>query len=69
MGYAAIRINTALGAAERFTAVASEYVKNPRVTSARMHLEMLASVLRNTELTIVSEDAGALTHYNLEGGI
>jgi len=68
LGYAAIRINTARGTAERFSAVAAEYAKNPRVTSARLQLEMLGNVLQNASLTIVSENAGALTHYNLEGG-
>lgn len=69
LGYAAVRINTATGAAERFTAVAAEYAKNPVVTSTRLHLEMIGSVMQNVRLTIVAEDAGALTHYNLDGGM
>lgn len=69
MGYAATRINRALGATDRFNAVAHEYAKSPRVTSVRLHLEMLESVLGNAHITIIDENAGALTHYNLEGGM
>lgn len=69
MGYAAVRINRATGAAERFTMVAAEYAKSPQVTSARLHLEMLESVLRDVQITIVDSQAGALTHYNLDGGM
>ncbi len=69
MGYATVRINRATGAAERFTMVAAEYAKSPRVTSARLHLEMLESVLSDIQITIVDSRAGALTHYNLDGGM
>ena len=69
MGYATVRINTAMGAAERFTAVATEYNKSPQVTSARLHLEMLEAVLSDVQITIVDSHAGALTHYNLDGGM
>ena len=69
LGYATVRINTAMGAAERFTAVASEYNKSPQVTSARLHLEMLEAVLSDVQITIVDSNAGALTHYNLDGGM
>ncbi|PIE51313.1 FtsH protease activity modulator HflK [Candidatus Fermentibacteria bacterium] len=69
LGYAAVRINTARGAAGRFVAVAAEYSKSPQVTSARLHLEMLGSVLAGSRITVVDRDAGALTHYNLEGGM
>ncbi len=69
MGYATVRINRATGAAERFTMVAAEYAKSPQVTSARLHLEMLESVLSDIQITIVDSRAGALTHYNLDGGM
>ena len=69
MGYATVRINRAMGAAERFTAVAYEYGKSPQVTSARLHLEMLESVLSDMQITVVDSDAGALTHYNLDGSM
>lgn len=69
LGYATVRINRAMGATERFTAVAAEYAKSPQVTSARLHLEMMENVMGNVQLTIVDQDAGALTHYNLEGGM
>jgi len=68
MGYATVRINRAIGEAERFSAIAAEYNKSPQVTSARLHLEMLENVLGDVQVTIVDENAGALTHYNLEGG-
>jgi len=68
LGYAAIRVNTALGEAERFIAVASEYDKSPEVTAVRLHLETLSSVLAATGVTVVDESAGALTHYDLAGG-
>ncbi len=68
MGYSAVRINRALGDASRFTALAEEYRKNPGTTSARMHLETLEEVLSRVDLTIVDENAGALTHYGLGTG-
>jgi len=68
MGYSAGRVNTAIGEAFRFTAVAEEYRKNPDVTATRLHLETLTSLLDVVMLTIVDESAGALTHYNLAGG-
>lgn len=69
LGYSAVRINRANGEAERFTMVAAEYAKSPQVTSARLHLEMLESVLHDIQITIVDSSAGALTHYNLDGGM
>ena len=68
LGYSALRVNTALGEARRFTSVAEEYRKAPSVTAVRLHLETLASLLDNVDMTIVDESAGALTHYNLIGG-
>jgi membrane protease subunit HflK len=68
LGYAAVRINTAQGAAERFTAVAAEYSKSPAVTASRLHLEMIENVMGDIRLTVVAQDAGALTHYSLNGG-
>jgi membrane protease subunit HflK len=68
MGYSAVRINRALGDASRFTALAEEYRKNPGTTAARMHLETLEEVLSRVELTVVDENAGALTHYGLGTG-
>ncbi len=69
MGYATVRINRATGTADRFVMVAAEYAKSPQVTSARLHLEMLESVLSDIQITIVDGSAGALTHYNLDGGM
>jgi modulator of FtsH protease HflK len=68
LGYSALRVNTALGEAQRFIAVASEYDKSPEVTAVRLHLEALAGVLETSGVTVVDESAGALTHYNLGGG-
>jgi membrane protease subunit HflK len=69
MGYRAQRINLALGESGRFLAVAEEYRKEPEVTAARLHLEALRQVLSSARLTVVDENAGALTHYGLEGGV
>jgi len=68
MGYSAGRVNTAIGEAFRFTAVAEEYRKSPGVTATRLHLETLAALLDTVAITVVDESAGALTHYNLSGG-
>ncbi|MBN1434189.1 FtsH protease activity modulator HflK [Candidatus Fermentibacterales bacterium] len=68
MGYRTERVNLALGESERFTAVAEEYRKAPEVTAARLHLEALRQVFSQASLTVVDENAGALTHYGLGGG-
>lgn len=68
MGYSAVRVNTAIGEAFRFTAVAEEYRKSPQVTATRLHLETLSSILASVKVMVVDETAGALTHYNLGGG-
>ncbi len=68
MGYSAGRVNTAIGEAFRFTAVAEEYRKSPGVTATRLHLETLTTLLNTATITVVDESAGALTHYNLVGG-
>jgi membrane protease subunit HflK len=68
LGYSALRINEALGEASRFVAVAEEYRKSPEVTTTRLHLEALLSILSKVEVTVVDGSAGALTHYNLGGG-
>ena len=44
-GYAVERVNEALGDANRFNAVQAEYRKAPRVTRARLYLEMMNKVL------------------------
>jgi membrane protease subunit HflK len=61
-------VATARGTAERFTAVAAEYSKSPAVTASRLHLEMIENVMGDIRLTVVAQDAGALTHYSLNGG-
>lgn len=43
--YRANRVNSALGEAERFTAILNEYKKAPEVTRRRLYLEMIDSVL------------------------
>ncbi len=68
MGYSAGRVNTAIGEAFRFTALAEEYRKSPGVTATRLHLETLTTLLETVTITVVDESAGALTHYNLTGG-
>jgi len=67
LGYAAVRVNTAQGDANRFIAVAEEYRKSPEITATRLHLETISSLLNTIPVTVVDESAGALTHYNLEG--
>lgn len=69
LGYSAVRVNTALGEARRFTAVAEEYRKSPEVTSTRLHLETISNLLDTVEVLVVDESAGALTHYDLGGGV
>jgi modulator of FtsH protease HflK len=68
LGYSAVRVNNAVGEAFRFTAVAEEYRKSPEVTATRLHLETISSLLDSVPVIVVDETAGALTHYNLEGG-
>ncbi len=67
MGYMARRTNRARGDTRRFTAVAAEYARSPGVTATRLHLEALTAVLDTAEVVVVDGDAGALTHYSLEG--
>ncbi len=69
LGYSAGRVNNARGEAFRFTAVAQEYEKSPYVTATRLHLETLTTLLNTAAVTVVDESAGALTHYNLVGGV
>ncbi len=68
LGYSAGRVNSAIGEAFRFTAIAEEYRKSPGVTATRLHLETLTTLFSGVSITVVDESAGALTHYNLAGG-
>lgn len=49
------RVNEAIGAAARFTAMYNEYINNPEVTRKRMYLEMIEDVLPGITVYI---DAG-----------
>jgi membrane protease subunit HflK len=69
LSYAATRVNEAQGEAAGFVAVAQEYSRNPGVTAVRLQLEALQSVLSQVHVTVVDGAAGALTHYNLSGGL
>ncbi len=69
LGYGAIRINEAIGESSRFIAVAEEYRKSPEVTTTRLQLEAMLNVLSKVQITVVDGSAGALTHYNLGGGL
>jgi len=51
------RVLRATGDAERFTSVLNAYSLAPDVTRERMYIEALESVLRNTELTLIDQDA------------
>lgn len=48
-GYAAEKINNALGDIARFNKVYGEYVKNPAITRMRLYYEMFEKVFENTE--------------------
>lgn len=51
------RVLRATGDAERFTSVLDAYRVAPDVTRERMYIEALESVLQNTELTLIDQDA------------
>ena len=51
LGYAAERVNEANGDVARFTAVLTEYAKNPDVTRTRLYIEMIEDVFADEEGT------------------
>ncbi len=53
-------VNTAVGDAARFTGLASEYVKSPRDTAARLYLETVDEVLPKIDKTVVGADPKAV---------
>jgi membrane protease subunit HflK len=58
-GYAAARVNRALGEAARFEAIYEEYRKAPRVTRNRMYLEVLNEVLPRIGQKVIVDEKGA----------
>ncbi|AKI98358.1 cell division protein FtsH [Kosmotoga pacifica] len=69
--YAQEKYLTAFGQAERFKSVLREYKKAPEITKKRLYLEMLNSVLGNSEKYVITGDSGVLKLLNLplmEGG-
>lgn len=57
-GYAAERINKALGESNRFLAILAEYRKAPTVTRQRMYLETMEEVLPKLEEIYVMDESG-----------
>jgi len=55
-GYAAERVNRALGESARFSAVLAEYRQAPEVTRARLYLETLNEVLPTIGQVLVVQD-------------
>jgi len=71
-GYSVARLNTALGDAQRFKALYSEYSKAPRVTRTRLYLEAMSEILPRAKRKIVldSNAKGLIPLLNMtaEGG-
>ncbi len=59
-GYAAERTNSALGEAERFTAILAEYSNAPAVTRQRLFLEMIDQVMPRIGRVLVVEEGQML---------
>jgi membrane protease subunit HflK len=55
-GYAAERVNNALGEAARFNALYREYIKAPEVTKRRLYLETMASVIPKLGNKIITDE-------------
>lgn len=51
-------VQQAEGEAARFTAILAEYEKAPQITRKRLYLERMESVLSDSNMVIVDEDAG-----------
>jgi membrane protease subunit HflK len=58
-GYAIDRVNRALGDAQRFDAMLTEYLKAPEVTRTRMYLETMGSVLPSVKSKVIVEKGAA----------
>ena len=69
-GYAAERVNQALGDIAKFEKIYAEYVKAPDITRQRMYLETMSKVLPLIpEKWIIEQggaDGGILMRLNLE---
>ena len=55
-GYAVERVNEAVGDANRFNAIQAEYRKAPRVTRARLYLEMMNKVLPKVKNKVLVDE-------------
>lgn len=65
-GYAAERVNTAGGDAERFRVVLGEYLRAPGTTRTRLYYEMIENVLNDPERTqFVDRSLDALPLLNI----
>src|SRR5690606_2111520 len=69
-GYRLKRINEAEGDAARFTALPTEYVNAPEVTSRRSYIETMEAVLPNIKSKIIIDSStnNILPLLNLESG-
>ena len=70
-GYAAERVNRARGDVARFSAVLSEYVRNPGTTRSRLYYEAMEEVFGDeSSLTLIDRDLqNFLPILNLNGGV
>tara|TARA_R110000868_G_scaffold11516_2_gene56295 strand:- start:32427 stop:33590 length:1164 start_codon:yes stop_codon:yes gene_type:complete len=65
-GYRDSRIAEAQGEADRFNAIYAEYARAPQVTRHRMYFETLENVLRDSDLTILDSQSGAVPYLPLD---
>lgn len=62
-GYRDAKIAESTGEAERFRAIAAEYVKAPEVTEKRLYLETMESILPEVETVIIEPGTAQVLPY------
>lgn len=69
-GYASDRVNRAKGDASRFSLIADEYSNSPEITSTRLYIEAVESVIKNggENLTIVDKNLKSFIPFKNVGG-
>lgn len=69
-GYASDRVNRAKGDASRFSLIADEYSNSPEITSTRLYIEAVESVIKNggENLTIVDKNLESFIPFKNVGG-
>ncbi|WP_417491252.1 FtsH protease activity modulator HflK [Maricaulis sp.] len=65
-GYRDSVVAEAQGEADRFVSIYQEYAQAPEVTRHRMYLETLEGVLRDSDLTILDGQSGAVPYLPLD---